>query len=181
MESGVIDLGARFKGEIASLEDLITRDAIRQVDAQARNAPSDYALADVVLEKPLSTWGKCFCVGVNYPDRNAEYKDGSDAPKYPSLFVRFPESLVGSGASILRPKESEQLDYEGEIVLVIGKRGRRISARGVARARLRIHDRQRGHPPRLGSARQIQRHAGQELGGERLARPLDRSKLCDAA
>jgi 2-keto-4-pentenoate hydratase/2-oxohepta-3-ene-1,7-dioic acid hydratase in catechol pathway len=126
VESGVIDLGARFRGKIVSLEDLITRDAIGQVDAQTRNAPSDYALTDVVLGKPLSTWGKCFCVGVNYPDRNAEYKDGSDAPNYPSLFVRFPESMVGPGALILRPKESEQLDYEGEIVLIIGKRGRRI-------------------------------------------------------
>ena len=125
-DNGVIDLGARFKGKIASLEDLIIRDAIGQVDAQAARAPADYALADVVLDKPLATWSKCFCVGVNYPDRNAEYRDGSDAPKYPSLFVRFPESLVGPGAYILRPKESVELDYEGEIVLVIGKRGRRI-------------------------------------------------------
>jgi 2-keto-4-pentenoate hydratase/2-oxohepta-3-ene-1,7-dioic acid hydratase in catechol pathway len=71
--------------------------------------------------------GKILCVGVNYPERNAEYKDGSDAPKYPSLFVRFPGSFVGHGQSILRPRESQQFDYEGEIVLVMGKRGRRIT------------------------------------------------------
>jgi 2-keto-4-pentenoate hydratase/2-oxohepta-3-ene-1,7-dioic acid hydratase in catechol pathway len=66
-------------------------------------------------------------VGVNYPERNAEYKDGSDAPKYPSLFVRFPSSFVGHGAALIRPPESTQLDYEGEIVIVVGKRGRRIA------------------------------------------------------
>jgi len=75
---------------------------------------------------PVALHGKIFCIGVNYGDRNAEYKDGSDQPKYPSVFMRTPGSLVGDGEKILRPPESEQLDYEGEIVLVIGKRGRRI-------------------------------------------------------
>jgi 2-keto-4-pentenoate hydratase/2-oxohepta-3-ene-1,7-dioic acid hydratase in catechol pathway len=71
--------------------------------------------------------GKIICVGVNYPDRNAEYKDGQDAPQYPSLFVRFPQSFVGHGEPLVRPKVSQQLDYEGEIALVIGKSGRHIS------------------------------------------------------
>jgi 5-carboxymethyl-2-hydroxymuconate isomerase len=75
---------------------------------------------------PVSLRGKIFCIGVNYGDRNAEYTDGSDQPKFPSVFMRTPSSLVGDGETILRPPESEQLDYEGEIVLVIGKRGRRI-------------------------------------------------------
>lgn len=88
----------------------------------------DHAHTDVQLKKPLLDFGKCFCVGVNYPERNAEYKDGSERPKYPSLFVRFPESLVGPDEPLIRPPESTQLDYEGEIVLVIGKGGRRIAA-----------------------------------------------------
>jgi 5-carboxymethyl-2-hydroxymuconate isomerase len=80
----------------------------------------------VALESPIPFPEKILCIGVNYGDRNAEYKDGSDAAKYPSLFVRSPGSLVGHGANILRPPESEQLDYEAEIVIVIGKAGRRI-------------------------------------------------------
>jgi 2-keto-4-pentenoate hydratase/2-oxohepta-3-ene-1,7-dioic acid hydratase in catechol pathway len=72
--------------------------------------------------------GKILCIGINYPDRNAEYKDGIEAPKYPSLFMRTRESLVGHRQPIVRPLESEQLDYEGEIALVIGKAGRRIPA-----------------------------------------------------
>jgi 2-keto-4-pentenoate hydratase/2-oxohepta-3-ene-1,7-dioic acid hydratase in catechol pathway len=69
---------------------------------------------------------KIICVGVNFANRYAEYKDNSDEQKYPSLFCRAPNSLVGHGQPILRPPESPQLDYEGEIVIVVGKEGRRI-------------------------------------------------------
>jgi 2-keto-4-pentenoate hydratase/2-oxohepta-3-ene-1,7-dioic acid hydratase in catechol pathway len=69
---------------------------------------------------------KIMCVGVNYHNRNEEYRDGSEAPKYPSLFMRSPSSFTGHDAPLVRPKESEQLDYEGEIVIVVGKGGRRI-------------------------------------------------------
>jgi 2-keto-4-pentenoate hydratase/2-oxohepta-3-ene-1,7-dioic acid hydratase in catechol pathway len=61
-------------------------------------------------------------------DRNAEYRDGQAAPDKPSLFLRTPLSFSPHGAPIWRPPESEQLDYEGEIVLVIGRGGRRIPA-----------------------------------------------------
>ncbi len=64
---------------------------------------------------------------MNYANRNAEYKDGSDQPKYASMFFRTPGSFVGHGQSIVRPKASEQLDYEGEICLVIGKEGQHIA------------------------------------------------------
>ena len=69
---------------------------------------------------------KIVCVGINYRDRNQEYRDGSEPPKHPSIFMRAPGSLVGHRATLLRPPESAQLDYEGEIAVVIGKRGRRI-------------------------------------------------------
>ena len=69
---------------------------------------------------------KILCIGVNYANRNEEYKDNSDLPKYPSMFFRTPGSFVGYGAPLIRPPESEQLDYEGEIVLVIGKDCHRI-------------------------------------------------------
>jgi len=71
---------------------------------------------------------KIICIGINYGNRNAEYKDGAEAPKYPSVFMRTPGSLVGHLEPIWNPPESTQLDYEGEIVLVIGKGGRRIAA-----------------------------------------------------
>lgn len=75
---------------------------------------------------PIPDPEKIICVGVNFPDRNAEYKDGQDAPPNMSLFIRFPRSFVGHETPLTRPPESPQLDYEGEIAIVIGKGGRRI-------------------------------------------------------
>ncbi len=124
-DNGVIDLGRRLGRRYAALHELVAAGDLGAA-AEAASAVPDHAHADVRLDKPLLSWGKCFCVGVNYPERNQEYKDGSDAPRYSSLFVRFPESFIGPSAPLVRPPESAQLDYEGEVALVIGKRGRRI-------------------------------------------------------
>jgi 2-keto-4-pentenoate hydratase/2-oxohepta-3-ene-1,7-dioic acid hydratase in catechol pathway len=70
---------------------------------------------------------RILCVGVNFPDRNAEYKDGSEQPKYMSLFPRFASGFTGHNRPLIRPPESDKLDYEGEVTIVIGKAGRRIS------------------------------------------------------
>lgn len=67
---------------------------------------------------------KIICFGLNYRDHATE--SGFEAPKYPALFGRFPSSLIGHGAPIVRPRVSEQLDYEGELVAIIGKPGRNI-------------------------------------------------------
>lgn len=84
-------------------------------------------LADVILLPPILQPEKIICIGVNYANRNAEYKDNSSESLYPSVFLRTPDSLTGHESPLIRPPESHQLDYEGEIVIVIGKGGRRIS------------------------------------------------------
>src|ERR1700722_4511293 len=98
VEAGVIDVGRRLG--VCGLHELLSREdgegALRRLSEFAGESP-DHALGEIALTKPLLNWGKCFCVGVNYPERNAEYKDGSEAPRYPSLFVRFPSSFVGPG------------------------------------------------------------------------------------
>ncbi|WP_062563612.1 fumarylacetoacetate hydrolase family protein [Paracoccus aminovorans] len=73
---------------------------------------------------PIAHPGKIVCVGLNYADHAAE--SGLAQPGYPALFARFSSSLIGHGAPILRPEVSEQLDYEGELVAVIGKRARDV-------------------------------------------------------
>ena len=70
---------------------------------------------------------RILCVGVNFPERSAEYKDDIAEPKYMSLFVRFPSSFTGHNQPLIRPSENKTLDYEGEVAVVIGKGGRRIS------------------------------------------------------
>jgi 2-keto-4-pentenoate hydratase/2-oxohepta-3-ene-1,7-dioic acid hydratase in catechol pathway len=70
---------------------------------------------------------RILCVGVNFPDRNAEYKDGSAEPTFMSLFPRFASGFTGHDRPLIRPPESHQLDYEGEVAIVIGRGGRRIA------------------------------------------------------
>lgn len=110
-------------------QDTSLLDALRSGRIVDLKADGDqFAISDVTLLPPVVTPEKIICVGVNYANRNEEYKDGTERPKYPSLFMRTPGSFVGHNEALLKPRESDQLDYEGEIVLVIGKTGRRISA-----------------------------------------------------
>lgn len=124
-EGALYDIAKRSGGAFRDMREWIEADKAGEVLTCIDSAP-DADIGAVTLTSPVPKPGKILCVGVNYPERNAEYKDGSEAPKYPSLFVRFPSSFVGHGSPILRPPESEQFDYEGEIVIVIGKAGRRI-------------------------------------------------------
>jgi 2-keto-4-pentenoate hydratase/2-oxohepta-3-ene-1,7-dioic acid hydratase in catechol pathway len=127
-DSHVLDCG----GDGGSLLDVVRSGNLRNCHPSAGGA--SLALSDVALLRPIVNPEKIICVGVNYVNRNEEYKDGGEAVRYPSLFVRFPDSFVGHEQPILRPKESEQLDYEGEIALIIGPGGRHI-----ARDRMRDH------------------------------------------
>jgi len=80
--------------------------------------------AQAIFLPPLGTPGKILCVGINYSDHAAEAS--FDLPDYPALFTRFATTLVGHGQPLIRPLASPQFDYEGEMVVVIGTRGRHI-------------------------------------------------------
>jgi 2-keto-4-pentenoate hydratase/2-oxohepta-3-ene-1,7-dioic acid hydratase in catechol pathway len=124
---GVVDLTQRLGSKFPDLRTLIAKDGLEVARQTVAGLKPDHVLDDLTLLPPIPNPEKLWCIGVNYKDRNAEYKDNSDLPKYPSLFVRNPSSVVGSGQPIEKPKISEQLDYEGELVIVIGKQGRHIS------------------------------------------------------
>ena len=121
----VTDLTQVFADRFANLSAAANAGALDELFSAAGGDALD--LAQVTLLAPLGAPGKIVCVGVNFPDRNAEYKDGQAAQLNPSLFVRFPSGFVGHGDDLVRPPESEQLDYEGEIAIVIGRGGRRIA------------------------------------------------------
>ena len=122
---GIIDLGDRLDG-VRDLSDLLAQERVGEARTIAESASPTLSLGDVIFERTLPRPGKIFCIGVNYGGRNAEYKDGQDSPDKPSVFVRFPSSFTGHEQPLVRPPESPQLDYEGEIVAVIGTSGRRI-------------------------------------------------------
>jgi 2-keto-4-pentenoate hydratase/2-oxohepta-3-ene-1,7-dioic acid hydratase in catechol pathway len=125
-DKGVIDLSSRFGKDFPTLREVIAAGALAKLAEEAERSSPDTALDAVTYLPPIPAPEKIICIGVNYPDRNAEYKDGSDAPKYPSMFMRTPRSFVGHNASLVRPRASTQLDYEGEVTIVIGKAGRHI-------------------------------------------------------
>jgi 2-keto-4-pentenoate hydratase/2-oxohepta-3-ene-1,7-dioic acid hydratase in catechol pathway len=128
-DNGVVDLSARFGKTFPTLREVIANGALMKLADNAAGRSADVALDAITWQPPIPAPEKIICIGVNYPDRNAEYKDGKDAPPYPSMFMRTPRSFVGHGTPLVRPKASQQLDYEGEVVIVIGKPGRHIAER----------------------------------------------------
>lgn len=121
----IVDLTGRIDGATVA-EDLLIPDLQKQAANIAASSDGDHALGDVTLNIPVTNPEKILCIGVNYANRNAEYNDQTPMPAYPSMFFRVPGSFVGHGTPIVRPPESEQLDYEGEIAIIIGEGGRRI-------------------------------------------------------
>ena len=126
VDGGVADLSARFGKDYPTLREVIAAGALLKLADGAAGRSPDHALDAISFQPPIPAPEKIICIGVNYPDRNAEYKDGSDAPKYPSMFMRTPRSFVGHDTPLVRPRASQQLDYEGELAIVIGKPGRHI-------------------------------------------------------
>jgi 2-keto-4-pentenoate hydratase/2-oxohepta-3-ene-1,7-dioic acid hydratase in catechol pathway len=98
-------------------------DTMRRV---AREAKPDRSLAEITFLPVIPQPNKILCAGVNYRAHATEV--GRELPKQPSLFIRFTDTLVGHDGKMVRPKVSDNFDYEGELALVIGKPGRHISA-----------------------------------------------------
>src|SRR6185436_16756348 len=124
----VIDLGAADSSLPTDLKALIVAGprALTAAKSAAANAPASAKLAlDAVKPAlPIDPPGKIVCVGLNYALHAKE--GGHPMPTYPSFFLRVPTSLVAAGAPVIRPKVSNQLDYECELTIVVGRRGRNI-------------------------------------------------------
>src|SRR5712691_2101679 len=103
-DGGIVDLGRKLT-KYPTLLDVFRARAIGEARAAGAGKP-DHQIKDVVMLPPLLAPEKIICVGINYPERSAEYKDNREAPKYPNLFCRFPGSLVGHEQPIVRPKVS---------------------------------------------------------------------------
>ncbi|MCI4665110.1 MAG: fumarylacetoacetate hydrolase family protein [Neomegalonema sp.] len=127
VDDGVIDLTPEFGARFAGLKEVIEAGALEELVRAADGRSPTFAQDAVEFLIPIANPEKLLCIGVNFPDRNAEYKDGQAAPSKPSIFIRFPRSFTGHNAPLIRPPESPQLDYEGEIAIIIGKGGRRIA------------------------------------------------------
>ena len=129
--AGVIDAGARLAGRFATLRDVIAADALDELRTIAQDYSADHALEAVTFLPPIPNPDKIVCVGINYRPHIEE--TGREPPEYPMLFVRFPGSVTGHNRALVVPSLSHRLDYEGELAVVIGRRGRHIPAHGALR------------------------------------------------
>ena len=125
-DKGVIELSNKFT-EWPSLFEVIKNNGFDKLINSINGTELIHPIGSFNYNIPITNPEKIICVGINYPDRNEEYKDGQNTPQNMSLFVRFPRSFVGHNSPIIRPKISDQLDYEGEVAIVIGKSGRHIT------------------------------------------------------
>lgn len=124
VDDGIVDLGVRMK-DVADVRSLIAADAVSKAKAALAGAKADYALDAVALLPPVPNPEKIICVGLNYDEHVRE--TAREKTEDPALFVRFANSQIGHMQPMLLPPESDKLDYEGEIAVVIGKGGRRIA------------------------------------------------------
>ncbi|MBM3488810.1 MAG: fumarylacetoacetate hydrolase family protein [Alphaproteobacteria bacterium] len=126
---GVIDLTTTiYEGErsFADLRDVFALGAIEEIRAWVPKLEPDLGLTDIAFTLPITRPAKILCIGRNYRAYH-EVQEMGAAPKWPSIFPRFVDSFVPHDAAIVRPRESDQLDYEGELAVVIGKGGRHIA------------------------------------------------------
>ena len=122
---GVIDLAGRLGDRYPGLRDLLGAGGLDPVRELLVTAAPDHALADISFDLPIPNAPKVLCAGRNYRAYHEVAEDGR-TPDHPTVFARFLSSFAAHGENILKPKAGDKLDYEGELVAVIGKRGRHV-------------------------------------------------------
>lgn len=156
-DEGVVETGGELRGRFPTLRDAIAADALAEVanHAAARTPiPFDRITFLPVIPNP----DKIICAGVNYEEHRIE--TNRERTDHPTIFLRLAASQTGHDAPILLPPESVELDYEGEIAVIIGKAGRRISREDA-------WSHVAGYAPyNDASIRDWQRHTGQWASGK---------------
>lgn len=155
----LVDLARRLP-DVPSLKALIAAGRLGEVAGLASATP-DYKLAEIAFAPVIPDTDKIICVGLNYRDHVAE--TGRAVTEKPALFCRFPASQVGHLQPLVKPPESDEYDYEGELAVIIGKGGRRIAQKDALAhvAGYACYNE--------GSIRDWQRHTSQFLAGKSFA------------
>ena len=123
---GLLGVPASHASYPGSLDDLVRHGPEALARAAEKLGSGDHVEpTEITYLPPFARAPKIICVGLNYADHSAE--SGFKTPDYPTLFGRFNSSLIGHNEPLVRPRQSDTLDFEGELVAVIGRGGRRIS------------------------------------------------------
>jgi len=124
----LVDLSLAAPDLPQDLRGLLEAGQLEQAYEVAKKAPASAQVSreGIVYRPPISNAPKIICLGLNYYAHAAE--GGYDKPEFPTFFMRCNTSLVGCGQPIIRPQCSIKLDYEAELVAVIGKRAKHVKA-----------------------------------------------------
>jgi 2-keto-4-pentenoate hydratase/2-oxohepta-3-ene-1,7-dioic acid hydratase in catechol pathway len=121
----VHDAGAELSATYPDLRAVLTAGAVADLAGKGPAIP----LSEVTLLPPIPNPEKILCIGLNYLPHILE--TGREKPEKPTIFTRYPDSVVGHGAPLVRPAASDKFDYEGELAVIIGKPGRHIAEADV--------------------------------------------------
>ena len=120
---GVIDLGNRIGDQYRDLKALLQGDGLEQARRFAQ-APVDLKMDAITFLPVIERPEKILCVGMNYAEKRQEFDQHDPAP---TLFVRFADSQTGHNMPVLKPRQSHEFEYEGELAVIIGNGGENIS------------------------------------------------------
>lgn len=123
VDGGIVDLGRRVGARYPDLRAALQAEALDELRTVAAGQKPDLPLDAVTFLPVIPRPGKIICIGMNYRDKRAEWAHDKETP---NLFIRFSDSQVGHGQPIVKPRVSDQLDFEGELALIVGKAGRHI-------------------------------------------------------
>jgi 2-keto-4-pentenoate hydratase/2-oxohepta-3-ene-1,7-dioic acid hydratase in catechol pathway len=159
VDDGIVDLGKRLGKTYPTLRAALADGALAELTKIAKSArKTDLPLKKIKYLPVIPDARKIICVGLNYKDHQAETKN--NATENPTLFLRMQASQIGHNQPMIKPKESQKLDWEGELAVIIGRGGRRIArekAMGHIAGYACYHD---------GSVRDFQRHTTQFTPGK---------------
>ncbi len=122
--AGIVDLGKRIGTKYPSLLALIEKGGLDEARHAVEGQKPDFAESEIEYLPLIPDRINIFCTGLNYQDHISETK--SEAPKFPRLFMKLDESLVGAKVPLTRPKASVEFDFEGELMVVMGKEARYV-------------------------------------------------------
>ena len=122
---GVVDLFPKLGQKYASLREVLEADALGAAIQAGSESKADHALKDVTFLPVIPDPHKIVCVGLNYEDHRIE--TGREPTGYPVLFPRYANCQVGHGQPMVKPRNSDQFDYEGELAVIMGKAARHVS------------------------------------------------------
>ncbi len=124
VDGGVIDCGARLGKKYPDVKAVIADRGLAEAKKFAKGRKADVPLAKAKFLPVIANPDKIICIGLNYKSHVAE--TGRSDAQYPTIFTRFANTQVGHGQPMIRPKNSEKYDYEGEVAVIIGKKGRHV-------------------------------------------------------